>query len=592
MESDFALSRNAQFFSTENELTDENVLGILDAATQGSQSANSIVNDQFRIEGPNGSYRYSSRIFSRTTRPYFHQSPELEDLQFGFIVLIEAGGHLAVLRLRCEDTHDHLEGVHTLLGLDQLKHVFDEDSSEFQKLNVRNMTIAERALRARSYEALNLKGLLSLHAAGRSIPSYVRIRDSGVTKSITLNSGRVTESTNRESIENIASWALTVIDHIKKGKGGGGFLDNFAKIVDLDDTLKITKPRSILIETSTLKDKLEENSIKIRMQLRNGRELRFTNRNFSRILELLDTVYEFDDDRKVVGHEGSAWLKSPAVGKQQKTLTFHSRTLQRIFIDDGGPKQKTLQSYIIQNGLFSICFDDPKYMYFAGKCFFDSSGTTEIDNLLKILAPIQELTAATCEKGSEVEGALSGHTSFPGNSVFGIVEILHADDDFIFCDDLGIEWADHITLNLKAGTINFIHSKHKKPTTSASALQDVIGQAMKNLGNMHFDIESFKQKHTSKLRNKIYPKSKIERVRKKTGQLPSFLEKLLGNYGLQRNVILACSFISQKGTIDALNKLKKGLKSPGHVVQLYWILSSFVHACRDAGVVPKIYCRP
>jgi len=47
MESDFALSRNAQFFSTENELTDENVLGILDAATQGSQSANSIVNDRF-----------------------------------------------------------------------------------------------------------------------------------------------------------------------------------------------------------------------------------------------------------------------------------------------------------------------------------------------------------------------------------------------------------------------------------------------------------------------------------------------------------------------------------------------------------------
>ena len=63
------------------------------------------------------------------------------------------------------------------------------------------------------------------------------------------------------------------------------------------------------------------------------------------------------------------------------------------------------------------------------------------------------------------------------------------DDEYIFCDDLLDEWADHITFNDKKARISFIHSKHGKKSTSASNLHDVVGQGIKNLGNMFFSQE-------------------------------------------------------------------------------------------------------
>lgn len=592
MESAYTLSRNAQLFYIGRELQKEEVENILNSATADSESASTVVPDEFRLAPAHGKFKYSSRTFSRTAAPHFHNSPELLDLQYGYIVLIEYGHHLGVLRLRGEDTSDHLESKFELIGIEEIKLIFDEPNSEFQKLNVRNMTISERALRARSYEALDLKGLLSLHSAGRSIPSYFRVKEGGVTKSFTIGSGRITEASERASIEKIGEWILLIVDRLKNAKAAKGFLDNFAKIVDLVDVLSKTTPRSILIESSSIKEKMEDGSLKLSILLKNGKEADLSKMRPSAVLSILDKVYEFDNNGKVVGHEGTDWLKSPSTLKHQKTLTFHSRALRRVVVDDGSGKRKNLLSYIIQNGLFSICFDDPKYMYFSNKCFLDSTGTTEIETLLKIFVQMPALALATCEKGSEVKGALKGATSFPATSVFGIVEAAHAGDDFIFCDDLGDEWADHITFNQASGSINFIHSKHKTTTTSASAFQDVTSQALKNLGNMHFDSATFKAKHARSLISKKYPNSDISRVRKKTGNLPQFTAKLLSNYSIDRYAILACSFVSHAKTTSALLSLKKTGKAPGHIIQLYWLISSFAHACRDIGVIPKIYCSP
>ena len=36
-------------------------------------------------------------------------------------------------------------------------------------------------------------------------------------------------------------------------------------------------------------------------------------------------------------------------------------------------------------------------------------------------------------------------------------------------------------------------------------------------------------------------------------------------------------------------KIPKNVR--GHIVQLLWILSSFIHAARESGVIPIIYCQ-
>ncbi|MFL7035490.1 hypothetical protein BCS71_19945 [Vibrio lentus] len=176
------------------------------------------------------------------------------------------------------------------------------------------------------------------------------------------------------------------------------------------------------------------------------------------------------------------------------------------------------------------------------------------------------------------------------------VEHRHSTDDYIFCDDLGIEWADHITFNLGDGCISFIHSKHGDETTSASKLHDVVGQGIKNLGNMFFNKTQFIQRIEDKF-NTMYSNNSVQtdisRVRK--GDLTTIeqdLEHLLKNYQLHRKCILSCSFMSKSSIETQFQKIQRGEAVPGHITQLLWIISSFAHAVRDMNAIPIIYCAP
>lgn len=171
----------------------------------------------------------------------------------------------------------------------------------------------------------------------------------------------------------------------------------------------------------------------------------------------------------------------------------------------------------------------------------------------------------------------------------------HAGDDYIFCDDLGDEWADHITFNKVNSNICFIHSKHGDPSTSASNLHDVVGQGIKNLGNMYFDVSMMLSKLDKTFKNNYKSakgvQTKIPRIRKgDVGVFEEYLSNLLKDFKLNRSCVLCCSFLSLSDVKKQFNEIKEGNPVRGHIIQLLWIISSFAHAVRDMNVRPIIYC--
>ena len=278
------------------------------------------------------------------------------------------------------------------------------------------------------------------------------------------------------------------------------------------------------------------------------------------------------------------------VKANKKSLTFYSKSLANFRVSENG-KLITLQKYIVKHGLYSITFDDPKYMYFMGSCFEDSSGVSEIDNILELLQPIEAIPSIKSEKGSFTIESVN----FSEDSMFDVIEKIHANDDYIFCDDLGDEWADHITFNKENSNICFIHSKHGDPSTSASNLHDVVGQGVKNLGNMYFDANTMLSK-LAKTFGKDYKsgkgvQTKIPRVRKgNVDDFEGYLTNLLKDYKLNRSCILCCSFLSISNITKEFTKIKKGKPVRGNIVQLLWIISSFAHAVKDMNARPIIYC--
>lgn len=544
------LTKNAQFYIPNNPIDDSIVNEILEAAVGNMDTEGDFVVESFRaeknIEESDLNYRYSIRVFPSTRPVYFINEP-LEDKIYAFIILI------------------------------------DDNSVEFQKIALRNMTISDRAMRARSYEAADLKGLLSTHSAGRSIPYYMKLRQGSITKTIS-GTGRLVESSQRKALDEIALWVKEQIKLIENPSGDNKFLDSFAEKIELRAVLDICEPTAILVEATPLYERIESDGLTLKYMTTRGNRIVISSRVKNLLFLALEKVYELDSECKVRGRESCSRLR-----RNEKSLTLTSKILTKFRVFENG-QEVTLQKYIIKNGYYSVTFSDPKYMYFMGSCFKDSSGISEINSILEILHPKNEILRVTSEKGKFSDTS----TEFDKDSMFSAVEDLHQDDDYIFCDDLGIEWADHIALNRAESNISFIHSKHGSESTSASNLHDVVGQGIKNLGSMYFTKEQMIEKINGKFLNTYNNNgcnTNISRIRKgDPATIDNYLDGLLKDYKLHRKCILSCSFLSKSAVAAEFQKIQRGEPVSGHVTQLLWIISSFAHAVKDMNAIPIIYC--
>ncbi len=443
------------------------------------------------------------------------------------------------------------------------------------------MNVSDKGLRARSYEAPDLKGHMSPHAAGRSIPRFTQVRTKSEVRSISLNTGRINQLTDRVNVGKAIDWSSQIFTAMSRRRVNKSFFSSFARRISLEEVLKSARPASILFERFAIEEHLIEDGIDL-WYTKNGRYHKLKPASLKRFLNTLDVAFEIDNHQNLIG------TRSGKLRINKKTLSPNSAALSRLKVK--GPKDYiTFQSWITDHGYFVVSFDRPDYLYIKKSCFENRAGRAEVDAILTCLEPKKSFSTATSEKGDV--SAIS--TEFDPSSLFAKVECIHRKDTYVFCDDFGTEWADHITIDLSAARVTFIHSKHaKKSSNSASALHEVIGQAIKNLGSMHFTATTFSAKVNQKF-NKKYRGSQIDRTRignyKKAN---SDVKVLLADPRLHRKCVVACSSLSKGDVTAEFQKLKRGLPVKGHITQLFWIISSFIHSCQGNACYPAVYCKP
>jgi hypothetical protein len=587
---DVLLKKNAQFYKKNEVFNDDSIKDILEAASVsviGTFDLNKeSVPDKIIIDSDESiDFTYSIRVF-KTNRSVPFVSIDLSDEVYAYIVLIECEDYVVIFKKSTANIEPITKQCLDLFPYSEIMSMYGSDDVEFQKISLRNMTVSDRAIRGKSFEAVNLKGLISTHTAGRSIPHSMRVKSSSETQTITTTTARIIEASDRGSLSSVAEWAYGIVKKIECSTSIGNFLSSFASPIKLSTVLSGSSPIALMFESSFINEALSNQDIEIKIKTKNGSLENLKKYVFDTLMDSLSNVYDIDAGDLIAGISSLSKIK-----RNVKSITFDIPALKRIRVIENG-KELTLQSYIIKKKQYSICFSDPKYMYFMGECFCDTSGISEIDSILDILKVKPELTRVTDEKGP----VSTTRTDFCINSAFGVVEELHASDDYIFCDDLGDEWADHITFDLTDACINFIHSKHGDLTNGASKFQDVVGQGIKNIGNMFSTTDNFSLKLNNTLM-KNYKRDTVEtqiaRVRK--GVVSDFIvdcNTIISNPRAIRKAILVCTFVSKSAVTTEFNKIKNNQPVRGHIIQLLWILSSFAHATKEANVIPEIYCQP
>ncbi|WP_436870514.1 hypothetical protein [Acinetobacter courvalinii] len=603
MPSRLELTKNVLFFKSNVPVNDIVIREILNLATDNKEDKTKFIIDKFRIKEKtqaNINYTLSIKVFSTVRPVYFLDDDSFEDRIYAYIILMEIDGYLVLLSKSCATYLQFVKDNFQLIDVSELSKLVGKNA-DFQKISLRNMTVSEKAIRNRSFEASDLEGSFSNHSAGRSVPSYFKVREQGQIKSISA-SGRFVESSPRQSVEGIVEWAYSQIQLIKNAKEND-FFQIFARKVLLNDVLLSCNPAALLIDVSAIEERIEDGTISLKYERKRKEKINGKNKRVKKIIDVpngisdklffrLGAVYEIDSNLEIVNLE-----KSSKINRNKKTLSIYSKLLRNFKIEENG-KLESLLNYINKNGLFCLTFDNPKYMYCMDNCFEDVSGLSEIDSILDMLYPLDDIKKITSEKGK----FSAAQKDFTLDSMFNFIEKIHSKHHYIFCDDLGDEWADHLTIDLKDFSINFIHSKYSSDeTNSASKLQDVVGQGIKNLGNMHFSSQQILNKYSTTFADSYKSgkgvngkgkgvQTKIPRIRKDAGSFDKDIDLILKNPKLHRKCILSCNFISKSKIEKELRKLQQGHKVGGHITQWLWILSSFSHAAKDAGVFPMIYC--
>ena len=183
---------------------------------------------------------------------------QINDIIYAYILILEFDNNVIIFKKSTATFTTALKDYLIPYPHELILKVIDSEYASIQRLSLRNMTVSGTAIHSQSYETpSDLKGLLSPHAMGKSIPTSIRYKEENHTKSITSSTARILESSKKSGIEELLVWAQHQVYKIHMATNSY-FIDRFAHPIDLQSVLDTTNPKAILFEIGKIKDAIEE----------------------------------------------------------------------------------------------------------------------------------------------------------------------------------------------------------------------------------------------------------------------------------------------------------------------------------------------
>lgn len=589
------LNENAYFFKKvkENFLTKKLIENTFKEASTDKTGRFLLKKIKTKVTVSGKDAQYSICVFKYPKKPTFikEEITEWQETKLAYICIVDFKKHISISKRNISGTKELYKKIQPI-DYKILTSIFITNTTSFEKFSMNNMNISDKSIRAKSVEANDLKENLSTLGLQSYVLNNVRLNNENDKISLTLNSSRINKFGNKNNIDFFIDWSKIIIDKIESYTPSDSFISTFATPQDFEEQRDNLKPISILITLNYLFSAFEENKIencKIFIEEKE-REINLIKvlDKFQRLLE----IEEISDDEKSTFLIKNSVANDLKISKNKKTISLRSKKLNNVIIKFTDETELSIIDYLNRTNSFIITFDTPDLIYSNKKLFKDNRLLGNIDSFLSIFTPYAELNTITSEKGTFTTTS----DIFTSDSIFGFVENnFQEDSEYFICDDLGKEWADHI--GLYKDNISFYHSKYKESNFSASAFQDIIGQAQKNLGNLSPTENQWPMKES--LWSNTYRIDEIEtnisRIRKgdNSNNAINYFKELRTLPNISKNVYLVINFISKTDLTDRLEKLKNGesFRERNEVIQILWFVSSLISSCYEVSANIHIICK-
>ena len=515
-----------------------------------------------------------------------------EEIKIGYIFLVELKDYVVIAKKNVGAITKHLKELE-LLDYSLLSSLFVDDDTKFEKLQMSNLNASDSAMRNKTVESLDLKSNMSTNGVNSYSLNNIRLKNSDGAVTIALSSSRINKFGDRKVITAFIEWCISTVYTIDSFVPKQNFLNAFATPVDYETHRHLLEPISILFNFSNIYEDFDRSLI-AGFYYESKIDDEVITREIDLISELskLERLSSISIDKNDRYSVRSPHVTDLIVSMNRSSITVKSQKLKKIFIRFANGEDQNLLDYINGKQAYQINFEDAEVTYSKRKLFKDNRLLGSIESFLDVFKPVPELAKSNSEKGVFT----ADHKKFDSDSVFGIVEDeIICGYPYVVCDDLGKEWADHIAL--KSDKVVFVHSKSKSSKFSASDFQDVVGQALKNIGVMlplPYMLESKENVWSSFYKNdKVITQIKRIRTGQSVKDFSDFFSSVSKTINLEREIFLVVDFLSKKQLTDNLEKLKnsKNFARRNETIQMLWLLNQLIGTCIDQNVKVQIYCK-
>lgn len=602
---DLRFSECAYFYKLRDRITitATDIHDMLVVVTEGKVRRNYAVDVERQPSGVAG-VMFSMRVFKCKPEPpkfITRNGQGWEEQKIGYFLFIEYRNYVVILRRNAtvpKFISDKLENI----DYDDLIALKANVNTSFKRLSMQNLDGSDKAMRYKSFEALNLTDNMSPLGLNRYYVRTVKGSNGDDDNfSLTLYASRINEFEGNLTIDDVCGWAKSKIDEIRRlhGQIPDTLLTSFASPEKYSAVYKSLVPSSILVFYGLLSSMNEDMKAEFWRTDGHGRRTMQIDaavferyiRTFGKAFTQINTVRIGKQNHYYFGNNDSVEIRILSSG-----IKLNCKSWEDILIINStdGRYDGTLLDFFNNYQQFNVYFNTPGVVYSSRMLFRDKRLIQNIPQLMKVLQPKGWLLRLSYEKHDRGRGSVRGLNDWHQDSIFYQVE-QHEMGNYthFICDDCNDEWADHI--GVSDDKVTFFCSKHKDSTDSASDFQDVVGQALKNLANLAPTQQQLAGKVASW--DGPYQTSNIPRLRSISGTVQDAINVWMANENspnFERTMCLVVDFLSYTRFEGQLNNMAATYPNniDSELYQRLWLLSSFVSACLDMGVRPLIYCKP
>lgn len=533
--------------------------------------------------------------------------------------------------------------------------VASSERARIEELNLRMMNLSRVGLRRKLLEAYDVEASVSSLGLHRTIPGTMRMRlpgSAGLGTSVTVSAARqsVRAGSSRVKLATLTQWFAQCVARLD-AENGAAVLRNslLAEMAEPLALLDSVEPSSLLLDFGAL----AEAGLGSHLQWQRADKTpaawlddAFLQAAFDDPIELT----KLPAPAPAAATTAAAAAGAPSKASAAKATPGAPVRLYAGQINDGAGTAIAVQleveggtcrltvaeagllgsvqgpgvllpfeQWVTRAKALRIAFDGGRVLYTAEGAHRSGNLTLAVQRLLVSIQGAKTLDAVTTEKGDDVLQA--SDTAFAATSCFHAIEndpTITATASTLVCGDAQDEVFDYLEIDAAAKRLRWLHAKVQRKTSlpsaassagvppakalktmaqtrgslSASSLQEVVGQAIKNLAFLRRDdtdptFAEELQRWTEKC---TLPKpSNITRLRRGSdpgGQVRTITQAAT----LQHEVAIVTPAYSRKKLVQEFGRIASG-KAPQHAIQLFWLLSGFTHACLEVGVRPLIFVR-